>query len=95
MTTHTEIMRNLIDLLWEVAGATQSPLEKYLHQFPDAVGKTQQELLDILKREADQGERFQWAIAQLPDGRFIQAFPSVIKKFGLTPIKQGNQDTLY
>lgn len=94
MKTQTEIMRELLDRLFEADQSTLSPLQKYLAKFPDAVSDNKQQLIDALKDEARQGERFQWAIAKLSDGRYIQAFPSVINRFGLTPIQQGNQDNL-
>ena len=70
-------------------------LLQYNKQNPEEVTSTQKAALDRLTDQArEQGHTFDWAIARLPDGRFITGFPRTLTKWRLSIVDQGESEEL-
>ena len=67
----------------------------YMTRNPTTVADDPATLLAHLTKHAETGARFRWAIAKLPDGRYLEA-PSerVAKLWGLPIAQQGDDDDL-
>ena len=68
-------------------------LAKYISN-PDVISNDVETLIDALRDHARTGARFRYTIAQLPDGRFIDCARSAALRWGLTIVKQGDNDEL-
>jgi hypothetical protein len=88
-------MRRLMNLLEDGNLSASVPdFEKYISKNPDLVYDSKEALLDDLRRHAADASRFSWAIGQLPDGRFIEASPRLLRGWGFRLVDQGDQDDL-
>lgn len=82
----SELMRRLMQVLEE---SVNPQMDTYIKNYPEAVSSNMETLMNSLAQDAHAGERFSWAIAKLPDGKFVQVFPNVAHRWQLPIVKQG------
>lgn len=96
--SYAQEIRRLLRLLEDAVAPTQTSLlpqiEKYITMYPQTVADDSQSLIDIMAKNAiETGARFAWAIARLPDGRYIEAPSSkTAQAWGLQIVQQGTDE---
>lgn len=95
--THSSELRRLIRVVEDAATIQPSQqLERYIQRYPDSVSDDLQTLLANIERHAKETRsRYSWAIAQLPDERFIELFPRTAEQFGLPILRQGSSEEFF
>lgn len=88
----SELMRRLLQILEE---SVNPQLDTYMKNNPESVSVHMEDLVNNLKKDAQAGDRFSWAIARLPDGKFIQVFPRFAQQWNLPIVQQGTHEDLH
>lgn len=98
MQNHAEEMRGLMDLMESIQPIEENQLHpklaKYIASNPDEVFGSKELAMAKLRRDAQDGSRFEWAIGRLPDGRFVTGFPRHINDWGLDTVARGHSRDL-